>query len=190
MKTGMKIWVALFLAGSVIAGYGNGRNPAYPDEPGALRYRTDTARGRLWVLGLDYVRVYDALTKKLIRQINLPNWSVARFVCKPDMVIDSSGSAIVSSNAQARLLRIEASGFEVKEHEIRLQGREGWDVGFGALAYAADGTLFAVTSTGGSVWSVDIGKRSARMLVPAAVYSNTCELTPRLVNELERRHKR
>lgn len=187
---GGNIWMVLFLVASVIAGCGKEGNPEYRmDEQGSLRFRTDAARNRLWALGVDDVRVYDAAKKQLIRKIVLPNWSVARFICDPDMVLDSSGSAVISSNVQARLWRIDADSFEVKEHEISLHGREQWDTGFGALAFAADGTLFAVTSSAGSLWSIDVGKRSARMLEPETTYLNVCELTPRLVNDLEMRHK-
>lgn len=101
----------------------------------AFRIKTDTARNRLWILGLDDVRVYDTAKKRLIRKIALPNWSTARFVCPPDMVLDPSGSALVSSNAQSRLVRIDASSFEMTEYEIRLHEKEQWDTGFGALVF-------------------------------------------------------
>jgi hypothetical protein len=129
-----------------------------------LRIRLDTTRNRLWVLGVDDVRVYDTTKKQLARRIELPGWSVGLSVCMPDLALDRSGSALVSSNVQPRLWRIDAESFEVKAHEISLQERETWDTGFGALAFGADGALFALTSSAGSLWKIDIGKARARMI--------------------------
>jgi hypothetical protein len=143
------------------------------------RIRRDAARNRIWLLGLDDVRVYDAGSKRLITKIALPGWSVARFACDPDMVLDGSGSAIISSNVQPRLWRIDADSLEVSDHTIRLQDRENWDVGFAALAIAADGTLLALTSVSESLWRIDLGRGSARMVAPAAALSNVCGLRVR-----------
>jgi hypothetical protein len=156
------------------------------NERNALRIRTDTARNRLWVLGLDDVRVFDTTKQQLMRKVVLPNRSVARFICPPDMVLDDSGSAIISSNVQARLWRIDADSFEVKQHEIRLQGREQWDTGFGALAFAADGALYALTSSAGSLWKIDLGKASAGMIKPDNPPSRACAFTAQFLKDLER----
>jgi len=142
-----------------------------------LRLRRDEARNRIWLLGLDDVRVYDSLDGRLIRTIALPSWSVARFTCDPDMVLDGSGSAIISSNAQSRLWRIDAGSFEVNEHEIRLQGREQWDAGFSALAVAADGSLLALMSFGGPLWNIDLGSGIARVVAPKTSSFNACGST-------------
>jgi hypothetical protein len=145
-------------------------------ERGVLRVRTDGARGRLWVLGVNDVRVYDSVKKRLIRRIVLPNWDVARLICDPDLILDASGSAIVSSNVRARLWRIDVDTLEVREREIRLHGREQWDIGFGALMLAADGSLFALTSTGGWLWNVDFDAGSARLWNWGAPMLNVCDL--------------
>jgi sugar lactone lactonase YvrE len=187
MNNGIRSRLILIFAVAFMAGCGQLANPGHPfDGQESLRVRTDAARGRIWVLGPEGVRVYDT-TKRLIRQVRLPNWMIAQFICDPDMVLDRSGSAIISSNMQARLWRIDTDTFEVKEHEIRLHGKEGWDVGFGALAFAADGTLFAVTSSAGSLWRIDVGKGSARMLAAEPKYLNMCELSPRFMNDFERK---
>lgn len=188
-------WLILLFAVTVMTGCSNESNPtqssmagrtgndnALPEAYGigerdALRIKTDTARSRLWVLGLDNVRVYDTAKKSLIRKITLPNWSTARFVCPPDMALDPSGSALVSSNAQSRLARIDASSFELTEYEIRLHEREQWDTGFGALVFGKDGALFAVTSSAGSLWKVDLGRASARMVALDTPLLNACTLT-------------
>ena len=200
-------WLTFLFAISVVSGCSNERNPsrgpatgyttndnALPEsyrtgERDVLRVRTDAARGRLWVLGLDDVRVYDTASKKLIRQNKLPNWSVARFICDPDMVLDGSGSAIISSNVQARLWRIDANSFEVKEHEISLLGRERWDIGFGALAFAADGTLYALTSSAGSLWKIDVARASASLIEPYNPPSKVCAFTTQFLKDFERSRK-
>ncbi len=65
----------------------------------------------------------------------------------------------------------------MKEHEIRLHAREDWDTGFGALAFAADGTLFALTAFAGSLWRIDIAKSSADEVELSERVLDTCELT-------------
>lgn len=190
------IWWTMIFAAFVVAGCSQERNPA--QGPAAFRagnvdvlhdglsIRRDAARNRIWLLGLDDVRVYDAESKRLIRKIALPSWSVARFICDPDMVLDSSGSAIISSNVQARLWRVDADSFEVKEHGISLQGREQWDVGFGALAFAPDGTLLALTSSGGSIWKIDVARASASMIEPNNPPSRACAFTAQFLKDFER----
>lgn len=154
-----------------------------------LRIKTDTERNRLWVLGLDNVRVYDTAEKRLIREIALPNWSTARFVCPPDMALDPSGSALVSSNVQPRLARIDAGSFELTEYEIRLREKEQWDTGFGAIVFTADGALYALTSSANSLWKVDVAKASASMIELYHPPLRSCALTTQFLNRLERSRK-
>jgi hypothetical protein len=139
-------------------------------ERDAIRIRKDVLRNRLWVLTLDEVRVYDSTGVKMqrIRTVALPNWSVVGFrqVCPPDMALDQAGSAFISNNGQARLLRIDANRFDLKDYDIRFQGKERWDMGFGALAFDATGTLLGRTTPGGLLWKIDIDKGSAVMIEP------------------------
>ena len=188
MSSGMKRWMLVLAA--TMAGCGSESNrvadPVGPalilpvaykaGEQGVLRVKTDGARDRLWVLSVDDLRIYDRARKQLIRRIALPDWSVARFICPPDLVLDGSGSAIVSSNAQAKLWRIDADTLEVKEREIRLRGREQWDVGFGALTLAADGSLLALSSTGGWLWNVNVDAGTARLWNRGTPLLNACDL--------------
>ena len=155
----------------------------------ALRARHDAARGRTWLLSLDAVRVYDTASGKLLREIVLAGWSVARLVCNPDLVLDESGSAFVSSNGQARLWRIDGRSFEQSVREVRMLERERWDIGFGALAFAADGTLVALTSLGGSLWKIDVGTGDARMVEQNPRLLNVCDFTAQLLNDIERSGK-
>ena len=141
-----------------------------------FRIRRDAARNRIWLLSLNSVRVYDGQSKRLLRTIALPTWSVARFACDPDMVLDGSGSAIVSSNTEARLWRIDGTTFDVTQHPIALRGRERWDVGFAALAVDVDGRLLALTSVSDSLWAVDLAKGSASLATPTPTVRNMCGL--------------
>lgn len=158
------------------------------DEREAIRTMTDTVRGRLWVLGLEHVRVYDAVTKKLIRQVALPGWSVVGFACDPNLALDRSGSAFISSNVIPRIWRIDADSLQVKMHEISLEGRE-WDTGFGALAFAGDGTLYAVSSVMGSLWKIDVAKASASMIQLNYPPVKECAFTAQFLKDFERSAK-
>ena len=161
-----------------------------------IRIREDLPRNRLWVLTLKEVRVYNtaATGKRLIRTIALPTWSVVGFhnVCRPDLALDRAGSAFISSNGQARLLRIDADRFDLKDYAIGFHERNGLDAGFGALAFAADGSLFARTTPGGLLWKIDIAKASAKMNdVNKKLSLDECSITTQsvttqLLNDFER----
>jgi len=207
-------WLALLLALTAMAGCGDsgksspglsadhaGGSELRKESPGTieqdvLRVREDLARNRLWVLTLTEVRIYNtaATGKRLIRKIALPNWSVVgvRNVCMPDMVLDRAGSAFISSNGQARLLRIDADRFALEDYAISFREREGMDIGFGALAFAADGTLFARTTPGGMLWRIDVARASATMSdVIKRLPADQCAITTRsmatqLLNDFER----
>lgn len=142
----------------------------------ALRVKVDAARNRLWVLALDHVYVYDITGKQLIRRVVLPNRSVAGFVCSPDMALDRSGSAFISSNVESRLLKIDAEDFGIKAHEITLHAGANRDIGFGALAFAADGALFALTAHEGSLWRIDVATLSANEVELSERVLNACTL--------------
>lgn len=158
-------------------------------ESDALRVKTDMARGRTWVLDVNQVRVYDVETKKLIRQIALPSWSVVKAVCDPDLILDRSGSALVSSNVQAKLWRIDGDSFEAKAQEIRLPGKEDWEVGFGALAFTSGGALYALSSSTHHLWKIDAATYTASMIERYYPPMNACTLTPQFLSSIERSRK-
>jgi hypothetical protein len=142
-----------------------------------LRVRTDALRNRVWVLDLDGVGVYDRIDRSLIRRIPIPPWSVARGVCLPDMALDRTGSAVIASNAQSTLFRIDAVTFEIDVFEIRLRGKEDWDIGFGALAFDADGGLHGLVAFGNSLWRIDLERKSAEMIEAYQPPLQRCALT-------------
>jgi hypothetical protein len=110
----------------------------------------------------------------------------------PDFVLDRSGSAFIASNGQARLTRIDADRFALEDYAISFREREGMDIGFGALAFAADGTLFARTTPGGMLWKIDVARASATMTdvikrLPADQCAITTQpMTTQLLNDFER----
>jgi hypothetical protein len=125
-------------------------------DPTILRVRSDPVRNQTWILALDHVEVYDRVTRHLIRRIDLPPWSVADRVCQPDIVFDAGGTAFISHNLEPRLWQIQANDFGLKEHTLRLVGKEHLDIGFGGLTMTSDGTLIGKASTGGSLWVIDL----------------------------------
>ena len=153
------------------------------DEREALRAKKDPLRDRVWVLSLDDVRVYDGATKSLIRRISLPGWSVVSDVCMPDLALDANGSAVISSNAHPVLWMIDGQRFDLKEIEIALKGRESWAMGFGALVYAPNGSLLALTSMGNSLWTIDIASASAKLVGLYEPPLDACAVPLRAINE-------
>ncbi len=124
------------------------------DHADPYRIRVDIQRGRYWMLGGDHVSVYGVADKRLIRKIVLPGWNVADFMNVPDMALDRSGAALISSNIVPMLWRIDPESFKVTRMDITLQTKENWDIGFTGLAFAADGTLFGVTALAASLWTI------------------------------------
>ncbi len=150
-------------AGSVVPTSARGASvPPWQDD--MLRVRTDALRNRLWVLGLQDVKVYDLIDRTLLRRIALPPWSVARGVCMPDMALDRSGAAFIASNAHPTLFRIDGRTFSVEEREIRLRGREDWSIGFGALGFDAKGDLHGLIAFGNSMWRIDFAGAAAELI--------------------------
>jgi len=156
------------------------------DERYALRVRTDTARGRVWMLSIsDHVRVYDERSKRLLRQIRLPGWLVVKTPCMPDLILDRSGSAYISSNVSPWIWQIDAAGFQVRVHEVRMPGREGLDFGFGTLAFTAKGTLYGLAPSASSVWNIDVAGANANMIETYLPPLEACELTAQTLDRIE-----
>ena len=129
-----------------------------------LRVKLDSPRNRVWVLGLDHVHIYDRYTKALIGRIALPGWSVADSLCEPDIAFDWHGTAIISHNVQPRLWEIDGTSLELREHAIRLVGRESLDIGFAKLTFVSDGTLIAADTSSGALWRIDLQNDTAHQV--------------------------
>jgi hypothetical protein len=147
------------------------------ERPGApLRTGNDLARGRRWELDWGAVSVYDAATNRPVRRVALEGASLAhaRGACRPDMLLDRTGALLVSSNSQPVLWRVSPERFEVERFEIRLDDERGRDVGFGGLAWSADGwTLYALDASTRTQWRIDLSSLRA-VRVEAAGVSQAC----------------
>ncbi len=82
----------------------------------ALRVQVDAARNRLWVLHGDGVYVYEITTRRRIGRVGMFVGEPAD--CAPDLALDPSGAAIVSSNVRAVLWRLDPERFEARRHEL------------------------------------------------------------------------
>jgi hypothetical protein len=130
------------------------------------------------VLALEHVYVYDTERRTLLRRVTLPNWSVADFdfMCPPDMVLDRTGTALVSNNVQPRLLQIDPTDFQTREHYLSLISQKQWEIGFGALAFESNGTLFALSALGGSLFKIDLAQQTAEEIALSERVAGTCVL--------------
>jgi hypothetical protein len=176
------VLVLLVVTGIAATGTGTGTSRNTPvaleayglHQRDAIAVRSDPVRGRLWVLSLDSLRIYDTATRKPLRELELPSWYITDGPCAPDLMLDGSGSAFVSSNVVPQLWRIDATTFEVTVVDITLRGREHWDLGFAALRLTSAGTLRALSSNANSVWAIDVSTGSAEMIEAYAVPSSLC----------------
>src|SRR6266851_4432533 len=118
--------------------------------------RADPARNRLWVLDHEVISVYDNTNGRRLRRIVLPEWIVLpkHYSCLPDLALDSSGTAFVSSNVLPVLWRIE----------LVLDTDTDKDVGFTGLSFAGDGTLLAAGAMAAALWQIDTSAASARKI--------------------------
>ena len=128
--------------------------------------RADPARNRLWVLDHEVISVYDNTNGRQLRRIVLPEWIVLpqRYSCLPDLALDSSGAAFVSSNVLPVLWRIDPQRYEVTRIELVLDTDSDKDVGFTGLSFAGDGTLLAAGAMAAALWQIDTSAASARKI--------------------------
>jgi hypothetical protein len=132
--------------------------------------RIDAERNRRWVLELDAVTVYDNLNGRRLSRVILPDWVVAgpRDGCPPGLVIEASGSALISSNVLPVLWRVGLERFQVTRIDVELDSDTDKDVGFSGLSLASDGALLASGSTIPSQWRIDLARARATKLATQA----------------------
>jgi hypothetical protein len=63
-----------------------------------IRLKIDAARDRLWLLDTGDIHVYQLETNQFIKKIRLPGLNDPLNNCLPDLALDATGSAIISSN--------------------------------------------------------------------------------------------
>jgi len=140
------------------------------DEYQVVRMREDAQHNRLWLLDYEAVSIYDNTSGRLLRRIALPDWAAAgrQFSCPPDLVLDRSGTAYVSSNVLPVIWRIDGERFEVTRLELALDADQDKDFGFSSLAFAPDGTLVARGGMLNSLWRIDLRAASAERISPSS----------------------
>ena len=139
----------------------------------ALRVQVDVARNRLWVLHGDGVYVYEITTRRQIGRIGMFVGEPA--ICAPDLALDPSGAAIVSSSVRAVLWRLDPERFEARRHELVRDTDRHKIVGFTGLAFA-DGLLFGVDARQGSLWKIDLAAGKAEKLELSSPVRGACGL--------------
>jgi len=139
--------------------------------------RADPARNRLWVLDLEVISVYDNTNGRRLRRIVLPEWIVLpkQYSCLPDLALDSSGTAFVSSNALPVLWRIDPQRYEVTRIELALDTDTDKDVGFTGLSFAGDGTILAAGAMASALWQIDTSAASARKIASYPSVARGCD---------------
>lgn len=139
--------------------------------------RADTKGNRRWVLNADSLSVYDNVSRRRLRRIELPGWILAGplHACAPDMVLDSTGAAIVSSNVVPVVWRIDPQRFEVTRIALKLSADSDKDIGFTALSFAGDGTLVAAGATVGAVWRIDLQSAQATKVASYPPATGICD---------------
>jgi hypothetical protein len=157
-----------------------------PPEVGLEVVRVDLAHNRRWVLREHALTVYDNLNGRRLRHIILPDWVVAgpRHGCAPDMVLDASGAALVSSNVLPVLWRVDPRRFQITRIALELESDTDKDVGFAGLSFSADGVLIAAGATFPSLWRIDLQAARATKL-PSLPTPDVCD-SPRLLRTAER----
>lgn len=165
------------------------------DPRDVIRVVSDAGRRRVWVLRApNHVRVYDAASARLEREITLPFWFAVevRFrgmPCPPALALDTRGSAYVSSNAQTKLWRIDGGTLALTEHDLVMRGAEHRDLGFGALAFTRKGTLYGATADGATLWRIDLVRNAAHRVGAYAASDPRCALDGEYVERMEQRRK-
>ena len=177
--------MAVVLAAAALTGCDASSPPAreaVDAPPQVLRMRPDAERNRLWVLDHEAVSVYDNVSGRLLGRAALPDWVFVhrQYTCTPDLVVDASGTAFVSSNVIPVLWRIDGVRFEVTRLELALDADRDKDFGFSSLSFASDGTLVAASALAGSLWRIDVGTSAAEKLLSFKPRGLECELEPLL----------
>ena len=112
----------------------------------------------------------------------MPDWIRVDepYSCAPDLVLDPSGAALVSSNIVPALWRIDPETFAVGRHDLALDSDTDKDVGFTGLAVAAEqGVLLAVSAIHGSLWRVDLRRNEAEKAQLSEPVRGACGLAIR-----------
>jgi hypothetical protein len=143
-----------------------------------VRYRAQLERERAWVI--DAKGLFLEEGRKPRRGISLADWQWAAepYACAPDIAIGPRGEAVVTSNVQPVLWKIDPETLAVTMHRLQLDADADKDVGFSGLAYSArEGAYFAVSELHGSLWRIDPMLRRAQRIAAAAPVRGACAVS-------------
>lgn len=150
---------------------GHGRSQVF-------RVRIDSGRSRIWVLASDAVYLYDARSSRVVARIALN--AIGQHSsehCFPDMALDASGNALVSSAMLPRLMHIDAATHGVTERTLEPNADHDKDFGLSALAFGPNGvTLYGASATTGAVWKIDHASGRAEKLELSHPLFGACAL--------------
>lgn len=164
MRFGISIAVLLVAAITGVPAMARAETPRWNDTLPALRIQVDAQRQRVWVLNFDAVYLYDVPKGRLIKRIELPNWTVANeiAVCAPDLALTLAGAALVTSNVVPTIWVVDPQNLTAREHILKLDADNDKDVGFTGLAFGRSvRDLIGVSSLHGSAWKIDIAAGKA-----------------------------
>ena len=173
---------AALLAASFVALGGCNANTASPvspqaasyapdNQPRGVRYRTDPARNRVWVLTSEGLSLRIGGSTGNLVAVALPSWQwVAEpYGCPPDLALGPDGEVVVTSNIVSTLWRIDPDSLAVSTHEPVLDADSDKDVGFSGLEYSSEhGMFIAVSDIHGSLWRIDPLLRKAHKVPQSA----------------------
>jgi hypothetical protein len=147
----------------------------------ALRFQLDAARNQLWVLDGAGIDVFDVSERLHKRRVAIPDWIRVEepYSCAPELALEPSGVALVSSNVVPALWRIDPETFAVRRHDLALDADADKDVGFTGLAFAEQGILLAVSGIQGSLWRVDLWSNKAEKVELSRPVHGACGLVIR-----------
>lgn len=156
-------------------------NSQWQETRPAFRIQADTRRNRVWVLSLHGVFIYDGPTRKLLKRVDLPNWTVVNvnkmFMCAPDLVLAASGTALVTSNILPIIWEIDAESLAVRQHNLVPDADRDKDFGFAALYFGRGGReLLGASSPPGSVWRIDLAADKAQKVQLSKQVRGDCGL--------------
>lgn len=154
----------------------------YRGEKPILRFRTDAARDRLWVLTLDGVEVYEVATRRKLTQIALSGWIWVdeQYSCPPDLTLGPKGEALISSNVVPTLWRVDPVTLAASQHDLVLDQDTDRDIGFSGMTYSAEqGIFFAVSNLHGSLWRIDPLLKRAQKIPISTPVPSACSLSLR-----------
>ena len=131
--------------------------PGYEEGLPILRFQKDAARDRGWLLTASGVFVFTLSTRQTVAQVSLPQWTWANaaFSCPPDLAVGPKGEALISSNVEPTLWRVDPVTLAVSRHALALDADTDKDVGFTGLAFSEVQGAFYAVSHFGALWRID-----------------------------------